>query len=76
MEKEKLKIELIDWDYTCGDGCCTTYGTTTIVNGVEMPSNNQDTETILRMVLEHLGYEVEIEQKYEEDEEEYNEELD
>jgi len=76
MEKEKLKIELIDWDYTCGDGCCTTYGTTTIVNGVEMPSNNQDAETILRMVLEHLGYEVEIEQKYEEDEEKYDEELD
>lgn len=61
----KLKIELIDRTHTCGDGCCTTYGTTTKVNGVEMPLINQDAATILRQVLEHLGYEVEVTHDYE-----------
>ena len=65
MAKEKIKIDLIEWTSTCGDGCCTTYGTTTKVNGVEMPLINQDTSTILTMVLEHLGYEVEIEEHWE-----------
>ena len=64
-KKEKLKIELIDWTYTCGDGCCTNYGTTTKVNGEEMSLINQDAPTILEMVLEHLGYDVEIEQSFE-----------
>lgn len=64
MEKNKLNISLAEYTYTCGDGCCTTYGTVTTVNGVELPYNNQDTETILRQVLEHLGYEVDIEYSY------------
>lgn len=60
MKSKKLIIELEDWDHTCGDGCCYTYGTNVKVNGVEMPLQNQDRETILQQVLEHLGYEVEI----------------
>ena len=67
VNKEKLKIDLIDWTYDCGDGCCINYGTTTKVNGVEMPLINQDVATILEMVLKHLGYEVEIEEHYEYD---------
>jgi len=62
--KEKIKIQFEEWTTTCGDGCCTDYGTTTRVNGVEMPLNNQDTETIVEMILDHLGYEVEIESTY------------
>lgn len=58
--KPKLKIELEDWDHTCGDGCCYTYGTTTKVNGVELELQNQDRATILEQVLKHLGYEVEV----------------
>jgi hypothetical protein len=59
--KPKVKIDITRWEYNCPDGCCTRYGTTTKVNGVEMPFENDDSETILQMVLEHLGYNVEIE---------------
>ena len=62
--KEKLKIILEEYDYECGDGCCSDYGTKVFVNGVEMPYRNQDTETILTQILEHLGYTVEIENIY------------
>lgn len=55
-----LKIELHEYGYSCGDGCCYNYGTITTINGVELPCHNQDAETILRQVLEHLGYKVEI----------------
>lgn len=48
------------------DGCCTNYGTITKVNGQELELHNQDTATILRQVLEYLGYEVEINEKYSE----------
>ena len=64
MEKPKIKIEIDDWTYDCPDGCCTNYGTTTKVNGEEMPLINQDAGTIVRMVLEHLGYEVELIETY------------
>ncbi len=59
-----LKIELNEYDYTCGDGCCRNFGTITIVNGIELPCHNQDAGTILRQVLEHLGYKVEIDYGY------------
>jgi len=60
--KEKLHIKLHDYYYTCGDGCCTNYGLIKTVNGVQMSSHNQDVYTVLKEVLEHLGYEVEIEE--------------
>lgn len=41
-------------------GCCTNYGTITTVNGVELESHNQDSYTMIKQILEHLGYEVEI----------------
>lgn len=56
-----LKINLTEYGYSCGDGCCYNYGTITTVNGVELPCHNQDVGTILQQVLEHLGYKVEIE---------------
>ena len=62
--KGKLNISLTEYTYECGDGCCTNFGTVTAVNGVDLPYHNQDTATILQQVLEHLGYEVEIESKY------------
>lgn len=67
MSKQKLEIELNSYMYNCADGCCTTYGTITKVNGVEMDSHNEDASTILRNVLEHLGYEVEIIESYDND---------
>ena len=59
-----LNIKLEDYSHTCSDGCCTTYGTITKVNGIELPCNNQDAETILRQVLEHLGYIVNVDSDY------------
>jgi hypothetical protein len=56
-----LKITFKEYDYHCGDGCCYNYGTITTVNGIELPTHNQDTETIVRQILEHLGYKVEVE---------------
>jgi len=53
---DKIIIELEDYDYTCGDGCCYEYGTIVRVNGEELPFRNDDRETILKQVLEHLGY--------------------
>lgn len=70
----KLKITLEDWDYTCGDGCCTDYGTKLYLNGklLEHPNPEQwnnnyiggDVETALQAVLKELGYEVEVKQVY------------
>ena len=57
---EKIAISIKDWSYECGDGCCTNYGTTTKVNGFELSCNNQDRETIIEKILQHLGYEVEM----------------
>lgn len=59
-EKEKLIIQLEDWDHTCGDGCCYTWGTTIRVNGVELERDGTHVHGALAAVLEHLGYEVEI----------------
>jgi hypothetical protein len=55
-----LKIQIEDYHYQCGDGCCDHYGTVTTVNGIELFCHDQDAEAILRQVLEHLGYKVEI----------------
>jgi hypothetical protein len=56
--KEKLVIELNEYDYTGSSN--DIYGMVVKVNGVEMPYHNLDVSTILEEVLEHLGYEVEI----------------
>ncbi len=62
MEKEKLKIELNEYNYTGTSN--DIYGMQVIVNGETMPYHNMDTATILEQILEHLGYEVEIEHTY------------
>lgn len=64
--KPKIKIELNDWHYQCGDGCCDEYGVNLILNG-KVCDNNQagdNVEQALLFVLEELGYEVEIEINY------------
>ena len=57
--KKKLNILFTEYNHTCGDGCCLSYGTITTINSIELPFHNQDAETIVRQILEHLGYEVE-----------------
>jgi hypothetical protein len=65
MDKQKLKIDMHEYYHNCSDGCCTDYGTIIKVNGVELNSHNQDAYTILKNVLEFLGYEVEINETFE-----------
>jgi hypothetical protein len=57
---KKLKVELDEYSYKCGDGCCDHYGTVTTVNGVELPCHNQDAQTMIEQILTHLGYDVEV----------------
>lgn len=56
--KEKLIIYLEEYDYTGSSN--DIYGMVVKVNGVRMPYQNLDVDTILEQVLTHLGYEVEI----------------
>lgn len=65
--KPKLNIKLNEWHCKCYDGCCDNYGTSIIINGVEIENQNQDAETIVRKVLEHLDYNVEIQTEYDYD---------
>jgi hypothetical protein len=56
----KVTINFHKYAYHCGDGCCFNYGTVTTVNGQDLDAHNEDVETIVRGILENLGYEVEI----------------
>jgi hypothetical protein len=57
--KEELTIEFQDWDHTCGDGCCYTYGTDIYLNGEKLDEQYaDDSKNALRAVLEKLGYKV------------------
>ena len=60
----KVDITIKHYNNSCGDGCCLDYGTITEVNG-EQVVDSEDIETIVRRILEKLGYEVEIESIYE-----------
>ena len=53
---KEVNIEVKDYVWDCGDGCCTNYGTIVIVDGQELKIHTQDIEIILQSVLEHLGY--------------------
>ncbi len=63
----KVKIELINWDYKCADGCCTDYGTKIIVNGVEAENSYEGGSVYqsLEFTLKQLGFDVEINESHE-----------
>jgi len=60
MEKPKLNIQLDEYWNKCSDGCCDYYGTITTINGVELECHNQDAYTMIKQILEHLGYDGKI----------------
>lgn len=64
---KKVKIDIHEWTSECGDKCCFNYGTSVTVNGSRLFGENSDYESILVKVLEHLGYEVELNVKIDED---------
>jgi len=67
---KKVNIMLEEWDYTCTDGCCFSYGTKIYLNGKELEHPNPEVDdnsyvgdsviTALLAVLKELCYEVEI----------------
>ena len=59
-----VNIEFKDWMHTCGDGCCTDYGTNTFVNGVELDIINEDLETVTEKIFTELGYKVTTNRTY------------
>jgi hypothetical protein len=61
----KIEITFKHYDHSCADGCCLDYGIITTVNGEELDFRNTDTETIVEGILEKLGYNVTIENIYE-----------
>jgi len=61
---EKITIILNEYDYKCSDGCCDHFGISTTINGIELDCHNQDTETIVRQILEHLKIDAEVKTTY------------
>ena len=60
---KKLKIKLVHWDNTCGDGCCTTYGTDLFIDDKEIEGDYSSVDgEQLKSILEHIGYEIELEE--------------
>ena len=54
---EELLIELEEWDHTCGDGCCYTYGVNIFVNGEQIEDEDgSNPHQLLKAVLTKLGY--------------------
>lgn len=54
---EELLIELEDWNHTCGDGCCYTYGVNIYINGeVIEDQDGFNNHQLLTAVLNKLGY--------------------
>jgi hypothetical protein len=58
--KPFVTVTLQPWDYTCGDGCCSESGQKVTVNGVEVTDYGNQDHVLIRSILEHLGYKVEI----------------
>ena len=60
---EELNIEIREWEHRCADGCCFEYGEEIYLNGKQLGRSNsgEDVEQSLKLVLEDLGYKVNIE---------------
>ena len=65
---DELLIELEEWDHTCGDGCCYTYGIDIFINGEQIEDEDgSNPHQLLKAVLNKLGYtDVKVEYKYNE----------
>lgn len=59
---DKAKIELIEWwsDDSCGDGCCSEWGTKLIVNGKEATTYFTGEASDIRILLDALNIEYEL----------------
>ena len=56
-----LNIDFNDWNHTCADGCCYTFGCDIYLDGVQLNEQHaEDSANALTVVLKELGYEVSI----------------
>ena len=57
LPKGNLVIKTEEWEHTCHDGCCYTYGTKIFINNKQITSGYaNEIDTILKEVLEYLGF--------------------
>ena len=55
--EDEVLIELEEWDHTCGDGCCYTYGVNIYINGDQIEDEDgTNSHQLLKAVLTKLGY--------------------
>ncbi len=61
-ERSKININLNEWHYKCGDGCCDMYGTEISFNNEECENEyaGDDVEKSLEFILTKLGIDFEI----------------
>jgi len=64
LKPQTLNIKLTEYAYPANDGCCLDFGTITTINGKELPCNSIDTVNIIKQILTHLGYKVNITQEF------------
>lgn len=56
----KRKITLVEWDHTCADGCCYTWGTDILLDDSEVGtiySQDHNYPLVIETVLKGLGIE-------------------
>ncbi len=52
----EVEIEFKEWDHTCGDGCCSDYGTDIIVNGEKVTEyGDHSLEKTIKLILDKIG---------------------
>jgi hypothetical protein len=56
---KKIIITKKTYDYACSDGCCSEWGWTWYVDGVEVHSSPCE-DNALQAILKHLGFDAEI----------------
>ena len=57
----KHKIEIRQYEHTCGDGCCNDYGYEVIMNDELIGSAPfEDVSEVLHLVLKKLGVDAEV----------------
>jgi hypothetical protein len=61
----KHKIRIVEWEWECGDRCCTDYGTNVFIDDIQLEGTETLTSDILEKVLRHFKIECEIEEDYE-----------
>ena len=62
---EKIKLEVIDWEHTCDDGCCTSWGTDVKINGEKVVTiEGDDIADTLVSIIERLVYKIDLTRTY------------